>query len=58
MMQLKIVDISGKILLTQDINNDSVEYTWNTKMVSDGIYFYRMYSEGVNVESGKILIHK
>jgi hypothetical protein len=52
---IKIVDVYGKEIHDIVIHHEQGQYTWDTRFVSPGVYFYTLVSNGKS-KSGKIII--
>jgi hypothetical protein len=54
--QLRISDVSGKIILSQPLEGVQGQWIWKTEAVSSGNYFYHVIDNGRSLCSGKIVV--
>jgi hypothetical protein len=53
---VSISDLTGKIVYNSPITNTSTPFHIDTATLPQGIYFYRIYSEGKEVQTDRILV--
>jgi hypothetical protein len=56
--QLSITDQNGRSLLTRQLAGAQGQWIWETGSVPSGSYIYRVTANGLQIESGKIVITK
>lgn len=54
---IKVFDISGKQVLTQNINSDSKKYIFSTQQFSDGVYIVKIESSNNQIFTKKIVVN-
>ena len=54
---IEVFDISGKQVLTQNINSDSKKYIFSTQQFSDGVYIVKIESSNNQIFTKKIVVN-
>jgi hypothetical protein len=56
--QLSITDQNGRNILTRPLSGAQGQWIWETGNVPSGSYIYRVTANGLQIESGKIVVAK
>jgi hypothetical protein len=56
--RIRIVDMSGRLLVQTEIPLDTDRFIWNTDDLPGGLYYYQILMDGANSQSGKLVLSK
>lgn len=56
--RIRIVDMSGRLLVQTEIPLDTERFIWNTDDLPGGLYYYQVLMDGTNSQSGKLVLSK